>query len=170
MNAAAGRLAIEVEVFGVKQLSRVMAVSLDAVKDLRPAWWYITEDFVKREQTVFTRQGAVQGWAKWKPLNPEYLAWKKANGWSPKIMVQGGRTAHSLTDRKAADFIEHMTPKSLEIGTRVPYAHFHQKPGDKSRNPKREVIRVTENQKKFWIKTIQAFIVKSGQFKRNNIV
>ncbi len=144
------------EVAGLEQVSKVLAAQADRAKDHRPAWKSIANDFAKRESEVFDRQGAVSGWNSWKPINEDYRDWKVSKGWSPKIMVKGGRLMHSLTAKTAADKVFKSRALSMEIGTRVPYAIYHHKP--KGKTPKREVIRVTRAQRKFWTDTIDKFL------------
>ena len=169
-------LAIQFEIAGVRQVSRALALSAAAVKDLRPVWEDIYDDFLKRERSLFTVEGA-QGsptrelgssgsWGPWAPLDPMYAARKRAQGFGSKILVRTGRLRDSLTSR-GADAVFDPQPLSVAVGTGVPYAGYHQT--GTRRMPKREPVRISETQARGWVRLIQKFILESGQFERENL-
>ena len=156
----------KLEVLGQVQVDRTLGVLAAKVKDLRPAWEDIRHDFQAREDWVFKREGAVSGWDRWRPLNPVYAAWKRKHGFGSKILVKTGRLKRSLVSG-SPDTIFESKPKSMVVGTRVPYAKYHQL--GTSKMPKREPIRLTEPQKRFWVQIIHKFLKVSGQFERANL-
>ena len=161
-------LGITFEVEGVPQMARVLGISFKRVKDLRPVWDDIADDFGKGEKSLFSRQGAKQGWAAWAPLNPDYVKWKKSKGFSTRILQRKGDLKDSLTRRSDKNFIFKPRKLGMEIGTKVPYAKYHQRGVPKNKLPKREPIRITNTQRKTWVKLIQKYVIESGQFERSN--
>lgn len=170
-------LRIAVEISGVRQLNRALGVVASAVKDLRPVWEDIYEDFLRRERTLFARQGNVGSpsrevgatsgvWGPWAPLNPEYAARKRAMGYGSRILVRTGRLRDSLTQRGHVDAVFSASPKSMALGTGTPYAGYHQT--GTSRMPRREPLRISEAQSRAWVRMIQLFLIESGQFEREN--
>lgn len=156
-----------IDVDGVPQINRALGVLAKRVKDLRPAWQEIIEDFAKSEETLFQRQGNVGGLGRWAPLNPDYAARKRAQGFGSKILVRTGRLKRSLTNPHHGEFISKVRPLSLTMGTRVPYAKYHQR--GTSKMPRREPIRLAETTKRRWTRIIQRYLLESGQFERKNL-
>lgn len=167
VSNVSGLLGFFMEVDGVPQVARVLGVKADAVKDLRPVWDDIADDFRKREGQLWASEGSVQGMGGWVPLNPKYAAWKAANGFGNKILVKAGRLRASMTDPTSSDHIQHKTPTGLEIGTFVPYAIYHQR--GTSKMPRRPIVRITDAARKGWVRMIHKFIVDSGQFERKSL-
>lgn len=164
-----GLIGLHFEVAGMAPLARVMGAKMAAVRDLRPVWDDIRNDFIRREAALFRAQGAVPGNPGWAALSEEYAAYKARKGFSPRIMVRGGRLLHSLTDPAAADFVFDAGPLRMTIGTRVPYAIYHQDPRQRGRM-KRPVIVINDPMRRHWVKLIQAFLVESGQLERMDTV
>ena len=165
---------ISLDIAGVKQVNRALLLSAAAVKDLRPVWEDIYDDFLTSERSVFAAEGNVGSqtremgsggsWGPWEPLNVDYAARKQAKGYGSKILVRTGRLRDSLTERSHADAVFQPRALGASLGTRVPYAGYHQT--GTSRMPAREPIRITEVQARRWMRLIQKFIVESGQFVR----
>lgn len=178
----AGMLGLSFEVAGVVQVSRVLAISAERVTDLIPAFERIADDFTKGEKRVFVAEGAVGEapsesgvgtWVKWKEVNPKYAAWKRKKGFGSKILVKTGKLKASLTDASAEGHIRVINKLNLEIGTAVPYAGYHQT-GTKNKDgslrmPKREPIRITKKQARFWVSIINKFLLDVGERERKNL-
>jgi phage gpG-like protein len=159
-------LTFDIEIEGVKQVSRAMAVREDRVQDLRTVWREVAADFARLEKTVFNKEGALGGWQRWKALAPATQKEKARKYGGNKILVRSGRLRMSLTNPTSPEFVFISMPLSVELGTRVPYAKYHQK--GTSKMAKREPIRITEAGKKRWVKMIQAYLVKTGQLERKH--
>lgn len=169
-------LAIQLEILGVKQVNRALALSAAAIKDLRPVWEDIYDDFLRRESVVFAAEGNVGSksremgggaWGPWAPLDPMYAARKRAKGFGSKILVRTGRLRDSLTTRGSADAVFEPSPLGMAVGTKTPYAGYHQT--GTRHMPKREPVRISEAQARLWVRLIQKFILESGQFERENL-
>lgn len=91
------------------------------------SWWSQT----------FLKGGARRGHVKWRPLKPEYAAWKIRRGLSRATLQFTGHLLGSpniIEERKT----------SLVWGTRIPYAKYHQAPTVPGHPPKREIIFITK--------------------------
>jgi len=144
------------DIKGTAQAAKMLALMTDRAKDVRGALNKIADEFTAHERTVFIRQGAVEGLAGWAPLKPDYAAEKLASGYSGGILVRTGRLRMSLTNKNDANFVMRMTPKSLKIGTSVPYAMYHRK--GTVHMPKREPIRTSPAQLLRWKEILRNFI------------
>ncbi|MHA1882467.1 MAG: phage virion morphogenesis protein [Candidatus Thorarchaeota archaeon] len=107
------------------------------------SWWAET----------FRLQGARRGHAPWKPLNPNYAAWKVAHGKPNKILQYTGHLMGSPN-------IIREDATSLLWGTKIPYAKYHQDPVERGRPPKREIIFITEADKQELSRFTARFIDK----------
>ena len=171
-------LKLSFEVEGVKQVNLWLDQAAYRVRHLQPVWEDIADRFVEYQKEVFGNQGAVGAkanrgsWGPWASLNPDYLEWKVTHGFSPMILIRTGDLLKSLTSRSDSNFLFHPRDLSMTIGTRVPYAKYHQtgatwtRGGRTIRLPKREPIRVNKTQSREWVKLIQLFLVESGQARR----
>ena len=168
-------IGFQFEVSGVKQVTRMLALSADACKNLRPVWDDVYDDFLDREEDVFDSEGGSGSkpremgggaWGGWAPLSPSYAAQKAAEGFGNRILVRTGRLKASLTSRGAGSVFR-SDAKSMAVGTSVPYAGYHQTGTRKM--PKREPIRVSEAAVRHWTRLIQKFVLESGQFQRENL-
>jgi len=166
-------LRIALDIAGVNQVNRALLLSAAAVKDLRPVWDDLYDDFLQGERSLFAAEGNVGSrtremgggaWGPWEPLNEDYAKRKQAQGYGSKILVRTGRLKGSLTERSHADAVFQPRELGMSLGTRVPYAGYHQT--GTSKMPAREPIRINEAQARRWMRLIQQFILASGQVVR----
>jgi len=151
---------------GVPLVARTLGLTVTRLTNMRPVFDDIATDFMAGEDALFGFQGAAGEHGKWAPVDPTYAAAKKAAGFGSKILVRTGDLRKSLTKR-GGDNIRRIGRQRMEVGTRVKYAKFHQR--GTRRMPAREPIRVTDNQKRFWVRLIQKFLIVTGQFRRRNL-
>lgn len=165
---------LTLEVAGVQQVNRKLGLAAAAVQDLRPVWEDVYDDFLDRESKVFDAQGQSGSktremgggaWGEWEALNEEYAKRKAAEGYGSRILVRTGDLRSSLTSRNA-DAVFRADQRSVSMGTKVPYAWYHQ---TGKGVPKREPIRVSEAAARMWARMIQKFVLESGQFERENV-
>ena len=151
-------LGLNIKVDGLSKLQRRLQGLSSRVTDLRPIWGAIAGEFREGEREVFEKEGAVDGWGQWAPLDPKYAARKVKDGFPDIIMVRTGELEDSLTGFGPGSIFR-SDPMSMEIGTSVEHAKYHQRA--KSPRKRREPIRVTEEQMEIWGDIIERFIVES---------
>ncbi len=119
-------------------LSRLRA----AIADWRPFWTDTFAPFFYREVlTDFVLEGGNSG-DRWAPLASGYAKWKSAHYPGAGMLVRSGALKAALTSSTAEHAIFRATSDSLEIGTDLPYAMYHQR--GTRRMPQRPPLRVNE--------------------------
>lgn len=129
---------VKITLEGFPELLDAFRTLGERCEDLRPYWPRFETAFYLRELNLFAGQG--EGY--WVPLSPSYEKWKKNAAPGQPLMVLSGSLRESLTDAKGEGAVVNEQPRSLEIGTSVPYAAFHQT--GTSRMPARPPIVVDE--------------------------
>lgn len=152
-------LLVTIDVENADLWGKRLGIMGDALKDLTPVWTAWAIDFHAKERFLFEVEGAAPGFRAWTPLSPRYAAQKRRAGYAGGILVRTGRLRASLTGG-SADSITRIKPQDLEVGTRVPYAKYHQ--GGTRKMPARPPLRVTAAQKRFLLQLIQRFAVNKG--------
>ena len=151
---------ITVDILGERQLNRRLGLIVDQSADLRPAFDDVRKNWIKNNRAQFRSEGAHGGGNKWQKLSPKYRQWKARHYPGKTILRRTDRLWHSLTVPTHPDFIYRTALQSLLIGTKVPYAIYHQKGAGAV--PVRKVVELTEEQKRQWPQYIQDHIFKSG--------
>ncbi len=157
--------ALTFEVAGDVQLERSFSRFADNVKDLSEAFAEITQDFHQVVETKQFESEGAYGSGGWKPLsdNPEgkgYATWKAKNYPSRPLLVLSGLMKESLLGDNPWS-ITRIEPLRLEVGTKIPYAIYHQKGTGKMQA--RPVIDLTEDDKTRFVKLIQKTLVKQAK-------
>ena len=147
------------EVAGDVQVARGFSRFADAAKDLRPAFREIVADFRKGEREQFATEGRY-GSGGWVPLSLRTQLFKAQYYPGATILVRTGRLRESLA-ASTADTIEELRPLRLQVGSRVPYAIFHQH--GTSQMPPRPPIDLPETQRTRWHKIIHARLVHEAR-------
>lgn len=126
---------IKIDKRSLTQVKRKLREMKARSENLMPAWNAVLDWWTRGNQQHFGTQG--KRWrTPWRELNPDYLAWKRSEGWQGDTLVMTSNLRRSLTDRPLP--IEHITPHELVAGTNVSYAHFHQDGTKKM--PRRQLI------------------------------
>jgi phage gpG-like protein len=94
--------------------------------------------FYMRTKQDFILEGGASG-ASWAPLSPRYAAWKASMFPGKGILVRSGALKASLSGPTAPLAVFRPGTSSLEIGTAVPHAIYHQM--GTSRMPQRPPMR-----------------------------
>jgi len=152
---------IKIEVLGKTEFDRSFSRLDENFKDLSFLWNDVRDEFWLAEKEQFQSGGAKGASGKWKPLSKRYEA-QKIKRYGTYALIAG--TLHatealykSLTGA-TSDSVYLTSKTEIAIGTSLPYAKFHQTGG---RNlPAREVISLSDLQKKRLQKTIQRGLVK----------
>jgi phage gpG-like protein len=106
------------------RLRRRIAGMRERAADLMPAWDAVADWFAEQERAQFSTEGTRWG-QPWAPLKPATIAEKQRLHYPPNILVRTGELERSLTVRPLS--IERLSPRHMMLGTRVPYAQFHQR-------------------------------------------
>ena len=124
------------QVTGVDETLKGLTSVLGNVQDLTPFWRDVwAPRYFAVVQDLFNTSGSARGamgrftsgpWARW---SPKYAVWRKQNAPGGSILTLSGRLRESLRWSGAGlgpeGYFE-ATPTSVEFGTTVPYARFHQ--------------------------------------------
>jgi len=87
----------------------------------------IMKDFYKSRTAIF----ALKGPGQYPDLSPRYKPNKqRAVGFVYPILKLSGALEESVTSDSGKDNVTRIEPLSLEMGTTVPYANYHQQEGD----------------------------------------
>lgn len=132
-NVTVSQSGMEDIVASYKRLDAVSRDPIKLAKDELIAW------FRRTESEMFSSQGSSGRSGRWAPLSPAY-ARQKAKKYPGGILTRTYRLRSSLTGRTAYSIIR-LEPRLLTLGSRVPYATFHQLGTGKM--PRRSPIDIT---------------------------
>jgi phage gpG-like protein len=147
------------DIAGEIQMDRAIARFADGVSDYRPIWPVIEDDFYAQEKDQFASEGA-EGGEKWPELAPEYAEWKATAFPGKPILQRSGDLYGSLTSPNNPNAVRIEERKTLTLGSRVPYAIYHQSPLPRKRLPRRPEIMLTEPFKRAVMHHIQTYLVQ----------
>lgn len=147
------------EIAGEVQMDRGIARFADGVTDYRPIWPIIEDDFYAEEKAQFKSEGA-EGGEKWPELSAEYAGWKEARYPGKPILQRTGNLVASLTSGSHPDAVRVRERKTLTLGSKVPYAIYHQSPAPRKRLPRRPEIMLTEEFKRGVMHHIHGYVVE----------
>ena len=111
------------EISGVREIHAKLEQARRSVfLDMRPLFEILASDFYKDEKRIFQLKSK----GKYQDLSKKYKERKrKKYGFIYPILFATGRLARSLLSRNTRDSVNIITPKHMIIGTKVPYAIFH---------------------------------------------
>jgi len=95
------------------------------LRDMRPVWGEIHSIFIAFMRQQFKSEGTYAG-DRWRPLNPQYAAYKMRRYGRQRILHASGRLEESFTSANARDHVYRNGPSFMEAGSRVEYAKAHQ--------------------------------------------
>jgi phage gpG-like protein len=113
------------DIAGEIQMDRGIARFADGVADYRPIWPVIEDDFYAMEKEQFETEGGAGG-EHWVEPSPEYEGWKEAHYPGRPILERKGDLKRSLTNANDPNTVRIEQRKTLTLGTRIPYAIYHQ--------------------------------------------
>lgn len=125
-------LELTIEETGFKDMIVGFDRLIAGVKDFRPVWDEVQQEFYRIEERAFTSQGSSQG-KKWRALSPGYAKWKARKYPGRTILEREGDLRLSLTGKGDATRVK--TATMYMEKSRVPYAIFHQAPTPFRRTP-----------------------------------
>ena len=153
---------IEFNVYGVKQISALFSRLGNKIKDFRPVWGKLRDDFYELEQAQFDSEGSRGLTGAWQSLSPQYASWKEKKYPGRPIMVLTGNLKESLTKANHTNAIYRAKPQSMEIGTNDKKAQWHFLGSGRLPKPPnaRRVIDLSNKDRTRWFKLIQKYTFK----------
>lgn len=117
---------ITVEVKGTEKLIRQFDDVKKGFLDLRQlgTWDLVQAEFYKIEKKQFASEGGSGKSGKWSALTPRYKAWKDKHFPGQPILQLTGKLMKDMTS--SAGIVE-KRQMELTLGTRQPYAQYHQR-------------------------------------------
>jgi phage gpG-like protein len=131
------------EIAGKARMERGFARLAKSVADYRPVWPAVEDEFHAHMADQFRSTGEQSG-APWAPLSLAYAHWKEVHYPGRLVLQRTGDLYRSLTDSNDPNAIRVAESKSLKLGSRIPYAIFHQTGARDGRLPARREIQLTE--------------------------
>lgn len=122
-------LRVDAEFDSSKAIKTLMKIE-HAAKNLKPVFRWAREDLRK----TYTDHFLSNGGGTWKPLDPEYGAWKSSRYPGAPTLIRSGKLFQSVSKLE----IDEIKDMSARFGTNAEVAKFHQY-GTWSM-PKREII------------------------------
>lgn len=136
---------------GEQQVARMLSRVTEKINDLRPFLDSAAGFLVATMGDQFSGEGSRTGG--WAPLSPRYAA-DKARRWGSKpILEASGAMKASLTGTGGRNISRQIGGDTLEFGTSVPYARYHQT--GTSRMPQRRILDLTEDDRRGLMKLLQ---------------
>lgn len=147
------------DIAGEIQFDRGISRFADGVTDYKPVWPVIEDDWYAEEKEQFQSEGAAGG-QRWKLLSPDYLLWKMVHyPNAERILERTGNLERSLTKAGDPNGVCLEARKTLTLGTKIPYAIYHQSIEPRTIMPRRPVIQLTESFKRGVMRQIQMYLV-----------
>ena len=108
-------------------VDRMLAAWQSALGDHTEAFEQIAEDFRESVARQFSTEGRAEGtpWLPRKRAGAVRLPRAQPRG-EPPLLIHSGTLLRSLTVPGAPGSVEELAERSLLLGTRVPYARYHQ--------------------------------------------
>ena len=138
-------------------MDRGIARFADGVTDYRPIWPMFEDLFYAQEKRQFQTEGD-EGGDHWKELSPVYADWKEAHFPGKPILQRTGDLYASLTSRTDPNAVCREERKTLTLGSRIPYAIYHQR--GTSKMPARPEIQLNEGFKREAMHHMQTYLVQ----------
>lgn len=154
---------LELEAFGDVQFSReILRVGANA-EDMRPAFNEVHDTVRDAEKKQFSTEGRAFSGG-WKPLAPSTVKYKAAHQLDPRILHATLRLRTSLTTSHGRDHVFRATKDEMFVGTRVPYARWHQLGTKDGRLAQRRPFELDEAVRREIVKILQRHLVSQGAF------
>jgi phage gpG-like protein len=147
------------EIAGKARMERGIARLAESIADYRQVWPAIEDEFHAHMADQFRSKGVESG-APWAPLSLAYAHWKEAHYPGRPILQRTGDLYRSLTDSNDPNAIRVAESKSLKLGSRIPYAIFHQTGARDGKLPARREIQLTEAFRQSVGHHVRAYLVR----------
>lgn len=155
------------ETDGDTELIHATSLMIDRCADLRPVWPKVFKAWQAHQTKVFATEGGALG-QKWAALStktsgnrPSYAAWKAEHFPGKTLLRRTDRLWSSLAG-ETTDTVKYMQRQSLEMGTKVPYAVYHQSREPRTKMPRRSFILLTKETMRKWTGLLHEYLWKGG--------
>lgn len=148
-------------------VEQALAAFQGALRDARPALQEIADDFREMIAAQFASEGRAGG-TPWAPLAPSTL---RRRGSASPILFDSGALFRSLHDAGAPGHVEEIEDQALVLGSRLPYALFHQTgagwglgqdQSPRSRRgrglPRRPIVVLSPDRQNIWTEIVQQYL------------
>jgi phage gpG-like protein len=149
----------QLNIAGEVQLDRGIGRFADGVGDYTPIWPVIQDDFYAEEKAQFASEGA-EGGEPWAPLSAQYAGWKELHYPGKPILQRTGALESSLTSASDPNAVHIQGRKALTLGTKLPYAIYHQSIDPRTQLPRRAPINLSEAFKRGVTRHLQTYLVQ----------
>ena len=141
-----------------EEVSKALAGFEDALEDNAPALREIADDFREMIAQQFASEGSAGGtpWPPRKSVGAARRFAQSGRGIASPLLVRTGALRDSLIGLGAAGNVEEIDARSLTLGTRVPYAIFHQL--GTRRMPARPIIVLSDARTERWTEIVRSAI------------
>lgn len=151
---------LKLSIDGEAKFNQAFDVLAEGLTDLRPVWPEIELQFYRAELEQFNSLGA-RGGSVWQPLSSKYEKRKAKIAPGKPILVLTGRLKRSLTIIGGDDSIRDPQPMSLTLGTKTPYAGYHQR--GTSKMPARPPLQLTRDDYGKFVSRIYRYAEREGR-------
>ena len=153
---------LTIELIGKKKVVGILSALTARVKNLKPAFKDVADNFREVEKLTFKAGGRP---SHWKALSPVYERWKASHHPGKPIMILTGNLKDSLIST-GGNHIEKIRRQSLTIGTKDPKGDWHQH--GRGNLPVRKVISPKPSDITEWVGIIRSYIVEKLGLRRTN--
>ena len=147
------------DIAGEVQMDRGIARFSEGVADYRPIWGVIADDFAEQEKKQFKSEGEAGGQT-WQELSPAYAGWKAAQYPGTRILERTGDLERSLTQANDPNGVRIEGRKTLTLGSKIPYAIYHQSIQPRKVLPRRPEIMLPEKFKRAVMAHMHGYLVQ----------
>lgn len=137
--------------YGDKQIDRTLENISDRAENATPVWEHLADRFLDAERRQFQSEGGF-GSGRWKPLSPNYAAWKARHWPGRGILVRTEELMRSLTTGPQVRVI---TPSQMMVGSAVKHGEYHQR-GEGV--PRRRPVELHAVERREWVKAVHRFL------------
>jgi hypothetical protein len=151
----------KLEIFGEVQFNRAFSRVSSDIKDFRPIWPKVSDEFYKIETALFASKGATGKSGAWPALTPAYAKLKAKQfpaGFAAGPMHRTFALRDSLTKTGVGGAVYRGAPDSLIIGSDLPYGIYHMQPSGK--RPARRPVDFTDGNQRSIQRVIQRELLK----------
>ena len=134
---------IDFTIEGENQVSRAFEIEKHLAADMSEPLSRMADVILDRVNEQFATEGAHGEAGGWRPLSPEYAAWKARHFPGQPILVRTGKMKNVLLDKSSAVTI---TNKAMVYYPLSEYAGYHQRGTEKM--PARKPVNLTMSDRK----------------------